>query len=154
MEDLLAGVFHPRGRPRDRDGQFISANLELGLLRGLPHPRHGIPEFLVGGRERQRPFGLNFEDRRGAVGIHGVDDHVVKRMARSTLLESNGSYGRTRQAPRFGAGKQRQKIERADFSLELRAGAAGRCRRRNLLRFRTFFGHGLRFNGLDFFDAN
>ena len=95
-------------------------------LCGLPHPRHDIGEFLVGSRKRQRAFCLDFEDRVGAVSVGGLDDHVVKRTARTALLEFNSTDGRARQASRFAAGKQRQKIKRADLSLELRAGIAGR----------------------------
>jgi hypothetical protein len=143
MQNLLTRVLHPRRRPGDRDGQFVSAGLEVGLLRGIPHLGHDIPEFRVGGRERQGTFGLNFQHRGRAVGVHRLDDHVIQGMARSALLKAHGSDSCTRQAARFAAAKQRQKIERADLSLELRAGVAGRCRRRNLRRFQTFFVHRL-----------
>jgi hypothetical protein len=107
MQDLLTCVLHPRCCPCDRNSQFVPARLELGLLRSLPHLRYDIREFLVGSRKRQRAFCLDFEDRVGAVGVRGLDDHIVKRTARTALLEFNSSDGRPRQAARFAAGKQR-----------------------------------------------
>lgn len=107
VQDLLASVLNPRRRPCDRDGEFVPACSEFGFLRGLPHLRHDILELHVGRREGQRAFCLDFEDGGGAVGIRGLDDHVVQRPARSALLEFDGPDRRAGQTARLGTRNQR-----------------------------------------------
>ena len=134
VKDLLTRVFNAGGGPGNRDGHFVPDCVEPGLLRSFPDLRHDIREFLVRSGKRQRAFRLDVEERIGAIGVRGMDDDVVKRVARRALLKSDSSDGRARQATGFTARKQRQEIERANLSLELGPGIACRCRRRDLWR--------------------
>ena len=141
MQNLLTRVLNPRGCPCNRNGQLVPARFELGLPRRLPHLRHDIREFFIGRRKRQRALCLDFENRGRAVGVRGLNDHIVKRTARPSLLEFDSTGGRARQTARFTAGKQRQKIKRADLALELRSCVTGRCWRCDLRRSPRILGH-------------
>ena len=134
VQDLLTRVFNAGGGPGNRDGHFVPDCLEPGFLRSLPYLSHDLPEFLVRSGKRQRAFRLDVEERIGPIGVRGMDDDVVKRTARRALLESNRPDVRAWQATGFAAGKQRQKIERANLHLELRPGVTCRCRRGDLWR--------------------
>lgn len=141
MQNLLARVLNPRCRPRDCDGKFIAGRPELAFLRGGPHLCHHVLEFRVRCRKGERPLGLDLQGGRRTVGINRLDDRIIQRSSRLSLLECHGPGYGSGQPAWFAANQQRQKIERADFALELRAGIAGRCRWRDPRNARRFFGH-------------
>jgi hypothetical protein len=49
---------------------------------------------------------LNFERRRGAIGVNGFDNDVVERMASDPLLEFDAADDCARQTARLTTGKK------------------------------------------------
>jgi hypothetical protein len=69
-------------------------------LRRHPHPPDDVGKLLIGSREIQGPFGLDFEHCWRSVSADRPDDHIVKRVT-GRLLKLNTPRRRFRKPARL-----------------------------------------------------
>jgi hypothetical protein len=82
------------------------------------------------------PLGIRPTGEGGTTpALGGVVNTIVDALAELGVVHIEMAHiDRAWHAARFASGEHRQKVERADLCLKLRAGIAGCCRRSNLRR--------------------